>query len=79
MGREVKEAIAWRDWNGLTFYVESLKGRVGDWGYTTNAEKALPLNSYWQKRFAKDCRDVGAEARFIEVMNYEGDSNGNQA
>jgi hypothetical protein len=61
--------IASRPWSQTipVFYVESVKGRVGDWGYTTDYQKAIPLTDRQQARFASDCRHVGVVARFIEV------------
>ena len=32
--------------------------RNSDWGYVTDAKKAIRLSPYWQRRFAKNCRDV---------------------
>ena len=65
----MKKTIAYRYWSPSCplFYVESLRGKVGDWGYTTSADKACGLSPYWQRRFASDCRAVGVEARFVEV------------
>ena len=59
--------IAHRPWSEKTpvFYVANLKGRVGDWGYTTDAAQAIHLSPYWQRRFAADCRRVGVTATFI--------------
>lgn len=61
--------IASRYWSKTypVFYVESVKGRVGDWGYTTDHKKALPLTPGHAQRFAADCRAVGAVARFTCV------------
>lgn len=63
------DKIAYRQWNERTiFYVASLPGHPepkSDWGYVTKAEQAMPLSPYWQRRFAADCRRVGAIARFI--------------
>jgi len=59
---------AYRIWNPVThsiFYVAQLKCKVGDWGYTTDPKQAINLTTYWQRRFAADCRHVGVEARFI--------------
>jgi hypothetical protein len=60
-------AIAYRPWNKSipVFYVENVKGRKGDWGYTTDSRKALPLTPAQQARFASDCRAVGVTAQFI--------------
>ena len=38
-----------------------------DWGYHTDPKKAIPLSTYWQRRFAADCRRVGVTARFTPV------------
>jgi len=61
------DAIACRPWNKAIpiFYVQNVKGRKGDWGYTTDSSKALPLTPAQQSRFASDCRAVGVTARFI--------------
>ena len=60
-------AIAYRPWNKAipVFYVANVKGRKGDWGYTTNVRDALPLTPAQQARFASDCRAVGVSAQFI--------------
>lgn len=62
--------IASRYWSKAVplFYVANLKGRVGDWGYTTNYKQAIVLSPYWQRRFASDCRAVGAIARFTPLV-----------
>ncbi len=59
---------AYRIWNkatGSIYYVAQLKGKVGDWGYTSDPSQAIRLTPYWQRRFAADCKYVGSEARFI--------------
>ncbi len=59
---------AYRIWNkatGSIYYVAQLKGKVGDWGYTSDPSQAIRLTPYWQRRFAADCKYVGYEARFI--------------
>jgi len=60
-------AIACRPWSKSvpTFWVANVKGRKGDWGYTTDSSKALPLTPAQQARFSSDCRAVGVAARFI--------------
>jgi len=60
--------IAYRYWSKACpiFYVSELKGKVGDWGYTTDYRKAIPLSDYWQRRFASDCESAGVTAQFIE-------------
>lgn len=65
----MKITIASRYWsqNCPVFYVESVKGKTSDWGYTTDYHKAAALTPYWQRRFAADCRCVGVEARFTEL------------
>lgn len=51
-------------------YVEFIKGDGGaDWGYTTDSANAINLTPYWQRRFAADCRYVGADCRFVEVQD----------
>lgn len=64
-------AIAYRFWSKQIpcFYVESVKGPVGDWGYTTDYRKAIDLSPYWQRRFAADCRYCGAQAQFLETSD----------
>jgi hypothetical protein len=53
----------WFPW--LRFYVSEKPGDGGvDWGYTTDPQKAIPLNSYWQRRFAADCRRTNSVAMF---------------
>ena len=60
-------AIACRPWSKSlpVFWVQDLKGRKGDWGYTTNSSEALPLTPAQQARFASDCKAVGVTASFI--------------
>ena len=62
-------AIASRPWlkSGPVFYVQDLKGKVGDWGYTTDTKQAIPLTPYWQARFAADCRYAGVVPMFIPI------------
>ena len=60
-----KKGLRYWNENCPVFFVESVKGRVGDWGYTADSKKALDLSPYWQKRFAADCRRAGVEAQFI--------------
>ena len=59
--------IAYRYWNkrNPVFYVANLKGKIGDWGYTSDHSKAIDLSPYWMRRFAADCRAVGETAKFI--------------
>ena len=60
-------AIAYRPWSKTipVFYVAGVKGRRGDWEYTTDAKRAIPLTPAQQARFASDCRAVGVTAQFI--------------
>ena len=53
----------------IYFYVSSLPGADGgkDWGYDTDAKKAIPLTPYWQRRFRNMCIRVGATANFYEI------------
>lgn len=62
-------AIAYRFWSKScpVFYVQNIKGRKGDWGYTTDAAKALPLTKAQQARFASDCKSAGVAAQFITL------------
>jgi|GEM_PF-7124949 len=59
-------AIASRFWSKAcpVFYVQTPKGRVGDWGYTTDHKKALPLTPAQQARFSADCRAAGVTPTF---------------
>lgn len=51
-------------------YVESVKGASSaDWGYSTSSASAINLTPYWQRRFAADCRYVGADYLFLEVQD----------
>lgn len=44
-------------------YVSNLKGDGGaDWGYVTDIEKAIVLNTPQWRSFAKDMREVGSAA-----------------
>lgn len=56
------------------FYIADVKGRVGDWGYTTEIGKAIALTPRQQQRFAADCRAVGVDAQFIEPAVAEAQS-----
>lgn len=62
-------AIASRPWskNVPFFFVECVKGQKGDWGYTTDSKKAIPLTPAQQKRFAADCRAAGVTPTFTPV------------
>ena len=63
------KTIAYRFWSKScpVFYVESVKGKKGDWGYTTDSSKALALTPEQQKRFNADCQSVGVIPVFIPV------------
>ena len=66
-----KKTIGYVTWNQvtkLTFYVSETKGKVGDWGYTSDASKAINLSPYWQKRFAADQRYCGRSAQFLQII-----------
>lgn len=58
--------IAYRMWlPNVCFYVSNLPGHGGkDWEYTEDASRAMSLSTYWQRRFAADCRRVGSVAQF---------------
>lgn len=44
-------------------YVQNVPGDGGvDWGFTSDRAKALPLNTYFARRFVADCRRVNAVA-----------------
>lgn len=63
------QAIAYRQNknSGVLMYVAQLPGDGGkDWGYD-RAERAIPLNRDWQRRFAADCRHCGDTALFLSV------------
>ena len=62
--------IAYRYWskNCPLFYVESVKGKQGDWGYSTDSSKAILLSLSQAKRFANDCKTVGITANFISTI-----------
>ena len=70
MQRTNGNIIAGRQWNKRTFfYVAQVPGDGGtDWGYTTEYGKALPLNQHFARRFAADCRRVGASAVLVNVQ-----------
>jgi hypothetical protein len=59
--------IAYRYWSNTIpiFYVAGVKGRVGDWEYTTDVNKAIHLTPGQRVRFAADCRAVGVTAQFL--------------
>jgi hypothetical protein len=65
------KTIASRFWDKRhpVFYVSNLKGKIGDWGYTTYVNEAIHLSPYWRKRFNADCNAVGVKANFIRVVN----------
>jgi len=45
------------------WYVSEVKGNGGkDWGYSTDVEKAVKLNTNQWKSFAKDMRECGTVA-----------------
>ena len=49
-----------RQWNGKTWYAGALPGDGGkDWGYTDDPDKALPLSTYWKRRFVANARACG--------------------
>jgi hypothetical protein len=68
---------AWRFWseNKPVLYVSGLPRNGSDWAYTDKpngvicngliCDKAIELSPYWQRKFAADCRRVGAEPRFV--------------
>jgi hypothetical protein len=64
------KAIAYRYWSQScpVFYVANVKGRIGDWGYTTDVSKALPLSLAQQARFSADCRAAGVTAQFVDAQ-----------
>lgn len=64
------KSIAYRFWSKSIplFFVSDLKGSKGDWGYTTDSKKALPLTPAQQKRFAADCKVAGVEAQFVPLQ-----------
>ena len=60
---------AYRYWSKTIpiFWVAGLKGKVGDWEYTTDSKKAIALTPYWQKRFNADCNAVRVNAYFVQA------------
>lgn len=45
------------------WYVAQVKGDGGvDWGYTTDISKAIAINTWVWRQFAKDMREVGSAA-----------------
>jgi hypothetical protein len=62
--RTLGHTIAGRPWSynpPVFFYVAQVVGDGGvDWGYTRDKSKALPLNTYFLRRFQADCQRVGA-------------------
>jgi hypothetical protein len=65
--------IAYRYWNEANplFFVSDIKGKKGDWGYTTDSKKAINLTEAQQKRFSNDCRYCGSNAQFITLTEKE--------
>lgn len=64
------KTIAYTLWNKNTiFYVSDLKGKKGDWGYTTEASKAIDLTPYEQKKFNSDCNACGSVAQFLTLKD----------
>lgn len=62
------KTIAYTLWNKRTiFYVSDIKGKKGDWGYTTESNKAANLTTAQQKRFASDCDLCGHPAQFLTI------------
>lgn len=57
-----------RQWNDKTWYAQNLPWDGGkDWGYTNDPKEALPLSTYWMRRFvanAKACSDRAAPGVF---------------
>ena len=49
------------------FWVSDLKGKKGDWGYTIDSSKALPMSDSQIKKFIADCRATGKTATLIPV------------
>ena len=37
-----------------------------DWGYSGSKSHAIPLSPYWQRRFAKYCRDTNRQYSLFE-------------
>ncbi len=61
--------VVWNQVSHLTFFVAGLKGKVGDWEYTSDASKAIHLSEYWQKRFAADQRYCGRRPMFCDILD----------
>lgn len=64
--------ILGRQWSERTyFYVAQKRGEgnpKSDWGYVTESTKAVPMSTYWMRRFVADCRRAGAVANVREVF-----------
>lgn len=61
----MSKQIAYRFFSAASrpMYVGNLKGDNGaDWGYVSDIEKAIVLNTPQWRSFAKDMRDVGSVA-----------------
>jgi hypothetical protein len=64
----LKFYICWRPWLDGTLYVQQVPGDGGkDWGYTAEAKKAIPISTYWMRRFVADCRYCRSNAGVREV------------
>lgn len=81
MSNEGLFAAYWRKDLKAWWYAAQKPGDGGvDWGWTTNpngkshpdgtvTDPAIRLTTYWQRRFAKHCRDCGqSQFKFLETV-----------
>ena len=73
-GKDGKLWVCSREWRGAakvsTFHVEDIKPKAkGDWGYTKESLKSLPISTYHMRRFVADMKYVGAKYTVREVSN----------
>ena len=64
-------AIAGRPGNEscMVLWVTHLPGDGGmDWGYSSKSEDALPLSTYWQRRFRADCEAINVTPAFYRAL-----------
>lgn len=51
-------------------FAREIPGEGGvDWGYVSRSEDARPMTEFWRLRFVKYQRDLGHEARFMDVRD----------
>ena len=66
---DTMKTIGYTTWDqkGTIFYVAEIKGKIGDWGYVTDCNKAINLTLAQQRKFAADCRFCGHPAQFLTL------------